>query len=144
MARFYLQVEAVNLDNVVYDTHDLSTIRGGSFMVMDAIQQVAESFKGRLQKITAAASQGLFALEGERAEAEQLLPEILAALNALTGGHATFLAACEEETGDFPVILERLQAQIRRQQWRMPTVAIPAEARASDACFLDGWRPGVA
>ncbi|MEW6717618.1 MAG: hypothetical protein AB1345_08955 [Chloroflexota bacterium] len=36
-----------------------------------------------------------------------------------------------------------MEAQIHRQQWRMPTVAVPEPASTAKACYLDGWRPGV-
>lgn len=145
MDRFYLQVEAVNLDQFVYDTHDISTIRGGSFLLMDAIAGLAKTptFVNRLTPIATAASQGLFWIEDET-EIGDLRREILAHLSQLTEGHATFVAAIEPDIpGNFPLILDRLQAQIRRQQWRLPTVSVPDFDPAADECFLDGWRPAV-
>jgi hypothetical protein len=147
MPRYYLHVEAVNLAHTVYDTYDIITIRGGSFILLDAVEELADHFSGRLQPITSAASQGLFAFEaeaGDEAGRQRLLREVLSVLNARTGGHATFLAAIEPEIQDgFPLVLERLAAQIRRLQWRMPTVAVPDFAPTAQECFIDGWRPGV-
>jgi hypothetical protein len=143
MPTFLIQVEAVNLSNVVYDTHDLSTIRGGSFMLLTAIQEMAAAFQGRMTSITTAASQGLFTVDESAQSIHSLEQAILADLETRTGGHATFLVASEPDNGDFPLVLARLQAQIRRQQWRMPTVRVPADEAAADACFLDGWRPAV-
>lgn len=37
MTTYYLRIEAVNLANFVYDTQDLSTIRGGSLLLRDAV-----------------------------------------------------------------------------------------------------------
>lgn len=34
---YYLSVEAVNLDNFISDTADLSTIRGGGLLLLHAI-----------------------------------------------------------------------------------------------------------
>ena len=156
MARLYLQVEAVNLDHTIFDTHDLSTIRGGSFSLLDAIEQVARIFRDKMECITNAAGEGLFVIEdfaGDDAQITTLVLKILTELKIRAGEHATFLIATEisaspVEEEDFPLVLERLKAQIRRQQWRMPTVAVPAgvareDADAVDACFLDGWRPAV-
>ena len=47
MPKYYIHAEAFNLDPIVYDTHDISTIRGGSFMLLDAIQQIPAAFPGR-------------------------------------------------------------------------------------------------
>jgi hypothetical protein len=85
-------------------------------------------------------------VESSAEEPSDLVAAILADLETRTGGHATFLVASEPDGGDFPLVLARLQAQIRRQQWRMPTVRVPADPHdepAKDACFLDGWRPAV-
>lgn len=41
MTKYYLWVEALNLDSFVYDTNDISTIRGGSFLLLRAIQDLA-------------------------------------------------------------------------------------------------------
>ena len=40
MGDYYLRVEAVNLDNFVYDTNDISTISGGSFLLLDTVNRV--------------------------------------------------------------------------------------------------------
>ena len=33
--KFYIRIEAVNLDNFVYDTNDLATIRGSSIILLE-------------------------------------------------------------------------------------------------------------
>ncbi len=149
MPTYYMRVDAVNLAQSVYDTYDISTIRGGSFLLLQAIARIPDQFKltGRLRPISTAASQGLFAFqcaEEDQAYRERLRRDVLAYLDEKTGGHATFLLAMEkEDPSDFRKVLEKLEAQIHRQQWRMPTVAIPAYERAAQECYLDGWRPGV-
>ena len=42
---FYLHIEAVNISNFVYDTQDLSTIRGGGLLLLRAIDKITEQFK---------------------------------------------------------------------------------------------------
>jgi hypothetical protein len=110
---------------------------------MNAIQEMVATFQERMEPITVAASQGLFAVDKTAENIETLRQAILTYLKARTKGHATFLVAYEPDSGNFTAVLERLQAQIRRQQWRMPTIAIPNSGAAADACFLDGWRPGT-
>lgn len=147
MPKYFLKVEAVNIANFVYDTHDISTIRGGSYLLLEAIKSLRTAFIDRLTPIATAASQGLFSFESSKDNDEvfqRLKADILQHLHQKTGGHATFLVAIEEEIPKgFDHVLERLEAKIRRQQWRMPTVTIPEPLPAVKECYLDGWRPGV-
>src|SRR5439155_11793265 len=41
MPEYLLRMEGVNLDSFVYDTQDLSTIRGGSLLLLGAARSVA-------------------------------------------------------------------------------------------------------
>jgi len=73
-----------------------------------------------------------------------MVRQVLCVLHNATGGHATFLVAVEEDIpGDFPMVLSRLEANVRRQQWRMPTIIVPPFDATDQECYLDGWRPGV-
>ena len=153
MPKYYIHAEAFNLDPIVYDTHDISTIRGGSFMLLNAIKQLPVAIPNRLEPIATAASKGVFAYEDPGDLAAQGKPkgmamEVLHALHDATGGHATFLVAVEEDLDDFSLVLARLEAEVRRQQWRMPTVVVPSfedtnQKGTDQECYLDGWRPGV-
>lgn len=49
---YYLQVEAVNLSNIVFDTDDLSTIRGGGLILLHAIEKVAAMLEEKHPNIT--------------------------------------------------------------------------------------------
>lgn len=147
MPEYYLRVDAVNLDNFVFDTNDISTIRGGSFILLDAINGIAAEFGEELESIATAASTGLFAFQRAGADAayySQVKAKVLNWLHEQANGHATFVAAVEQGTdADFPLVLEKLETQIHRQQFRLPTVTIPEPAATSQECFVDGWRPGV-
>lgn len=147
MPRYYIQAEAFNLDHMVYDTHDISTIRGGSFMLLDAVKSLQEAFRDKLEPIATAASKGVFAYEDPGsldAQREGMMREVLRVLHDATGGHATFVVAVEEDVpDDFQLVLNRLEAEVRRQQWRMPTVVVPPFAPTDQECYLDGWRPGI-
>lgn len=151
MPKYYLHAEAFNLNHMVYDTHDISTIRGGSFILLDAVKHLPErlpkDFAGRLKPIATAASKGLFAYEDSGkldAQRTGMVREVLHVLHDATGGHATFLVAVKEDIpDDFPLVLNRLEAEVRRQQWRMPTVVVPPFKATDQECYLDGWRPGM-
>jgi hypothetical protein len=144
MSKIYLRVEAVNLGNFVYDTHDISTIRGGSYLLLHAIDSLADKFRDRLNLVTHAASQGIFWFKSTE-DKQKICEDVLTHLNEQTGKHATFLLATQSDIpDDFQQVLEKLEAQIHRQQWRMPTIAIPQRTSQSEKeCYLDGWRPGT-
>ncbi|MCI5126417.1 MAG: hypothetical protein D3925_18550, partial [Candidatus Electrothrix sp. AR5] len=55
---YYLRVEGVNLSNFVMDTNDLSTVRGGSLMLLRAMDQVEEVIQKALIKSFAPVSTG--------------------------------------------------------------------------------------
>lgn len=142
MYKYYLQAEAVNINNFVYDTYNISTIRGGSFLLLDAIQSIPDAMPD-LHPIATAASLGLFWFQAEEAEEKAVVANVFQHLQERTGGYATFSIATQRDTGDFNKTLELLVAKIRYQQWQTPTVVVPAPAKTSDECYLDGWRPGV-
>jgi len=148
MPKYYLLVEAVNIADFVYDTYDISTIRGGSYLLLDAIESLRENFKDRLTPISTAASQGLFSFETSDSDIDKACPsirkDVLEYLHKKTDGHTTFLVAIQEDIPEhFSQVLEILESQIRRQQWRMPTISVPKPAVTAKECYLDGWRPGV-
>lgn len=146
MPKYYIHTEAFNLNHMVYDTHDISTIRGGSFILLNAVNCLPVNIP-RLKPIATAASKGLFVYEDPGDLAAQrtgMMQQVLRTLHNTTRGHATFLAAVEEDIpNDFPLVLARLEAEVCRQQWRMPTVIVPPFTSADQECYLDGWRPGV-
>lgn len=146
MPKYYIHAEAFNLSHVVYDTHDISTIRGGSFILLDAIKYLPKRLE-RLESIATAASKGVFSYEDPGDLAAQrtgMVKQVLHNLHDATGGHAIFLVAVEEDIpDDFPMVLDRLEAEVRRQQWRMPTVVVPSFTATDQECYFDGWRPGV-
>ena len=59
--QYYLRVEGVNLAHFVYDTQDLSTVRGGSLLLLLAVDEVCQQVQtARLVPISTGASIGLF------------------------------------------------------------------------------------
>lgn len=146
MPKYYIHAEAFNINNTVYDTYDISTIRGGSFILLDAVKQLPVAIPD-LKPIATAASKGVFAYEDPGdldAQRSGMVQQVLQYLHDATGGHATFLVAVEKDVpDDFKLVLNRLDAEVRRQQWRMPTVVVPPFTPTDQECYLDGWRPGV-
>jgi len=147
MPKYYIQAEAFNINNIISDTYDISTIRGGSFMLLDAVKRLPEAVPIKLECIATAASKGIFAYEdpGDLATQKKVMvQQVLRALYNFTQGHATFLVSVEEEIpNNFQRVLAHLDADVRRQQWRMPTVVVPSFEYTDQECYLDGWRPGV-
>jgi hypothetical protein len=61
MTEYYLRLEGVNLANFVYDTQDLSTVRGGSLILLDGVKWLeahAKTVSGvsKFQRISTGAS----------------------------------------------------------------------------------------
>ncbi|MBW2739142.1 MAG: hypothetical protein JRE64_09920 [Deltaproteobacteria bacterium] len=99
MGDYYLRVEAVNLDNFVYDTNDISTIRGGSFLLLDTVNRLesAHDLKGLLEKVSTGASAGLFRIIGN--DPDDVKKRVKDYLNKKTEGHATFVVDTIDGTG---------------------------------------------
>lgn len=156
-ATLYVRLEGVNLDNFVFDVHDLSTIRGGSFLLLDAVRRVRERFK--LTAISTGASSGFFTVppgNGTR-DATALRGEIERFLNDADGPprpedeteqlkHATFVVdvySGEDSDDGFATAHESLMAMNRWRQFQQPTVAVPAHADVQDECAFDHVRPAT-
>lgn len=152
--RFYLRIEGVNIGSFIYDTQDLSTIRGGSLLLLDAAKRIPDwSPDIELQPISTGASSGIFAFEATGPEAaDQLRQDIQRHLNDDPRlRHATFVVdqIAASDRG-FAYDRERLLALNRWRQMRSPSIApVDPEIRvqdsaASDACSIDGLRPAAA
>ena len=55
-----LRIEAVNLASTIDDTEDLSTRRGGGYMLLDAIRDIERKYQDKIRPISNGASIGLF------------------------------------------------------------------------------------
>lgn len=147
MNSYLLRAEAVNLGNFVYDTNKIQPTRGGSFLLLDSVQQLAgKTIAGviKLEKITTGASIGLYRFTADNGvKPEDVADEALKVLNTATGNHATFAVAWVADTGDFKTDLLKLQAKVRWCQYQQPTLILPEEKSAKEECAYDGLRPGV-
>lgn len=138
-------MEAVNLCNFVYDTQDLSTIRGGGHILLSAVEEVEKKYKSFLEKISCGASVGLFAIKEDK-KAEDVVKEIRGFLaNDEYFKHATFVVNAVKGTGadNYRRDLERLMAANRWQQMRSPSYAVPSDKSSSTVCEVDLIRPAI-
>jgi len=135
---YLLRAEAVNLDNFVYDTNKIQPTRGGSFLLLDSVQQLyGKTIAGiKLKKITTGASIGLYSFStNDNVEAEKVVNAVHTELTSITKSHATFAVACIEDTGDFKADLLKLQTKVRWQQYQQPTLILPDEKRQGGMCL---------
>jgi hypothetical protein len=148
MPKCYLRMEGVNLQNFIGDTDDLSTVRGGSLLLLHSIRWIARMVTDpALGPVTTGASSGIFEFEAsDLAEAETVRDNLW---KQLAGDHrfkhATFVVDIVEATADFVTDRERLIALNRFRQMQSPTVALPARSEdiSKTACVIDRRRPGT-
>lgn len=156
MSAYYLRVEAVNLAHTVYDTEDLSTVRGGGLALLRAVEWVGERFG--LEPVTLGASAGIFELpaadaedaERRRREVERFLAEHRQEYEGAEGepgaldlGRLTFVADVTPASDDFALDRRRLLARNRFRQMQSPSLVVPIEAAPEGAgpCEADRLRP---
>ncbi len=139
---WYLRIEAVNLDHSVFDTHDISTIRGGSFMLLEVINKLHEKISA-LQPEVVGASVGLYRLTcHNEKEKNKILVDVEKELKEQAGKFATFVYACLPftENKEFSKIEQHLTANCHWQQYQTLSFALP-ESSAKDECDMNGVRP---
>ncbi len=81
MAKGYILVEGINLYAHIYDTDQLSVIRGSSFLYKEAIETLASDYKGRMEAVSTGASSGLFVTDLPAEEVQGLKRAIVEQLN---------------------------------------------------------------
>lgn len=139
----FVLVEAINIYAAVYDTNQLSVIRGSSLLLKQAIEAVVARFEGEgLKPLSTGASSGLFAVDHSKNPSS--LAEAVASFLNRAPPFCYFTFAVEHcEASDLLKAKEILYAKLRFRQLRSPTQApdasIPAEGQI--ACALEGVRP---
>jgi hypothetical protein len=123
---FYLRVEAVNLSNFIFDTTDLSTVRGGGLLLLDAINRIDDHFT-QLEAISTGASSGLFSFTADNLESAQILQQQIVDFLNLNKKfkHATFVIDTLPVGKTFTEDKEKLLALNRWQQMQSSTVVFP-------------------
>lgn len=140
--KFYLRMEAVNLQQFMGDCQDLSTIRGGGLLLLHSPGRVGKEFSS-LSPIVLGGSIALFEFEAKDQErGEQVRSEVEEFLNVDKQlRHATFVVDTVPVTGDFRQDRNLLHAKNRWRQMQSPSVAVP-HAVAPLPCRTDKVRPG--
>jgi hypothetical protein len=149
--RVFLRMEGMNMSTFVEDTQDLSTIRGGSLLLLRAVERVKEKFS--LDPISTGASAGLFCCTlPESMSPDCLRKKVERYLNHEDKElqHATFvvdviddLTERKDPNAGFVIHRERLLALNRWQQMQAPTLAVPKKVTVSQPCAFDGVRPAA-
>ncbi len=143
MPKYYLRIEGVNLSNFVYDTQDLSTVRGGGLRLLDAIEEIKNEFKKHLDPISTGASSGLFEVKVPSLnKAQDIKKKIEDCLNSDSClKHATFVIDVLESDNVNPKEdREKLLAMNRWSQMQAPSVAVSSQTSGSP-CIIDMVRP---
>lgn len=139
MNQSYILVESVNIYANLFDTNQLSIIRGSSFLLKGAIDHIAKesdkSLKGRLTPISTGASSGLFYVN-DPADLETLKKEIVDQLNEHSH-YRLFTFIVESCTAtDLLQAKTQLQAQLRISQMQSLTF-VPDEDDEKEANHPD-------
>lgn len=149
--KYLLRVEGVNLSSFVFDTRDLSTARGGSLLLLDAIPEVITTLKskvgeGKLSVLSQGASSGLFEVEtDDPTGVAGVVQELLADDN---WSLATFVVDVLPVSTPFRDGVEGLLAANRWRQMQAASLAMPpASSTNADpnkpACGFNGLRPAI-
>lgn len=151
--KFYLRMEGVNLANFVYDTQDLSTVRGGGLLLLDAVKIVQNASQQgaalSLSPISTGASSGLFEFEAsDREAAENVRRAVDTILNKDARlRHATFVVDVQPAGSNFVADREAALARNRWRQMSQPSLAVPAQNTAPQkivsVCEIDHVRPAM-
>lgn len=158
--RFLLRVEGVNLANVIDDTDQLSTRRGGGLMILNAATQLreslAEDLQHRLIEIATGASIGLFELQTEgdaedvRTIVETHLREGALEYEMIDGRtaklplkHGTFVADVVP-VSDPSNVQQAVQLAVAKNRWRQmrePSLSLHGLwDKGTEPCELDRTR----
>jgi hypothetical protein len=133
-----IRVEAVNLKNFLEDTEDLSTIRGGGLLLLNAPEALSE-----LEKVYVGASSGLFLVDlGAGQDPASFCEALRRRLQTGKCSEATFVVDATPYDGTaFPTAHALATAANRWNQMRSPTVVLPSPE--AGPCQVDRLRPAT-
>jgi hypothetical protein len=157
VAGYYLHVEALNQNDFIFDTDDLSTRRGGSLMLLNAIGEVTKSLKRKWPVTTApgsteetaqvtviqeGASVGLYRLDlGDDIDEKAVVKVAQEALPAFVKD-ATFGVACIRASGSTPEAFQKdrqeILAHIRWDQMQILSLRVPLWNTKTAIVLLNG------
>ncbi|MCI0660025.1 MAG: hypothetical protein L0220_03025, partial [Acidobacteria bacterium] len=139
----FIRVEAVNIVASVFDTDQLSVIRGSSLLLKKAIRHIKNELSESLEALSTGASLGLFRLKGNPSKITEVIKKIRLKLGENPYEYFVFLVEyCEAR--DLLAANEKLLTQLRFHQMRSITV-VPDQESADHKflnrpCGLEGRR----
>lgn len=136
----FLQVEAVNIYATVFDTDQLSVIRGGSFLIADAMVKLADEFKLDLKRLSTGASAGLYLIL-RPGEAEAIRAKVIAWLRKDPNYHLFTFAVAQSREQELCKAKPELATYIRYEQLCQLTIAPDSvHGIGHQPCALSGTR----
>nr|CBX29210.1 hypothetical protein N47_J01910 [uncultured Desulfobacterium sp.] len=138
MKKFLFRAEAVNLTPTVYDTSDISTIRGGGFYLLNRVGMLAQHTNWKQHLITEGASSAVFAIETNDPNdiRQQLLKFLYNGSQPIK--EMMFIVEYIEETNSFPEDMARLMGKVRYAQMQSPSIRIfPETLKAESGMDFD-------
>ncbi len=146
---FWLCLEGQNFSDSIFDTQDLSTIRGGSLLLRDLVTRadawLTARLGGKVTLATKGGSVGIWRLRVAPAEMPGLLADLRAHLGEGAFRHLSFgLAAVAEDGPGYSRQRNRLRAAIQRQRLSQSRIAYPAPGTKNAVCEVDFVRPVAA
>lgn len=117
MGQNYLLIEGVNLDASIYDTNQLSIIRGSSFLYKEAVEKIYKKFADQLTALSTGASVGLFQIK-DPAEIEALKKGVINFINSINEDHDYRHLSILVETCQADNILQAKQILQTQLRWR--------------------------
>ncbi|MEN9849037.1 MAG: hypothetical protein RL368_1777 [Pseudomonadota bacterium] len=148
MPTYYLRMEGVNLGAVFDDTNQVSVIRGASFLLREATQQLPKYILPKTWKvISSGASIGLFSFEAENLEQADKIKEYV--VNHLNTNekfrHFSFVVDIQPATQEFPYDKEAVLARNRFHQMQQLSLVVPeknhSENSTTEICTLTNLTP---
>ena len=118
----YLLVEGINIGANLYDTNQLSIVRGGSFLLKQAVVDIKNHWKDHLEVISEGASSGVFKCKSSSSRLADIRKEIVDWLS----GHERYslltfgVETCEAE--NVQAAKEQLLTQLRLHQLQGATL----------------------
>lgn len=137
----YIKVEAVNIYASVFDTEQLSVIRGSSFLLKAAIDAIKESFIKEITAISTGASSGLFEVDTDVVSLPSISNKIKQLLNSDDFNYFTFVVVHTVDS-DFNRAKEKLVALLRFQQMQSLSLApdVIEQGKRYKPCEIQGSR----
>ncbi len=142
MPNTYFLVEAINITNNVFDTDQLSIIRGSSFLLKKAIETVSNDLKEHLEPISTGASSGLYLQkENSRLSDDDIKRKIILALSENEACLLLTFSVVHCKADDLLTAKELLITRLRIAQMQSISIATdPQKPCANQPCELDGRR----